>query len=276
MTPMIGRLSVFLRYAWGVGELAPSTLGRLKIIVAACWLLARVYVPALPEWAVRVPVVRRGQRLVLALGQYQDLEVVRELYIDGEYPEELEIADPAVIVDLGANIGLSLLDFRLRYPQARLIGVEPDPIAFNTLRLNTSADPNIQILPVAAAGADGVREFYSSSESVVSGFSRTRAFQKPIAVCAKSLDSLMADMDLSTVDLLKIDVEGAEEEVLASCTRLSDVRVVVGELHTQALTMPVEDFYRQYLPEFAVETTDERTERSTFVARRSPMSSPDA
>src|SRR5919109_4375540 len=162
MARMIGRLSGFLRYAWGIGRLAPSLAGRVKILLAACWLLARVYVPALPEWAVRIPVVRRGRRLELALGQYPDLEVLRELYIDGEYPDELEIADPAVIVDLGANIGLSLLDFRLRYPDARLIGVEPDPIAFNTLRLNTSGDPNIQILPIAAAGADGVREFFSS------------------------------------------------------------------------------------------------------------------
>jgi FkbM family methyltransferase len=268
MAPMIGRLSVFFRYAWEIGALAPSLPGRVKVLLAACWLLGREYVPTLPEWPVRVPVVRRGRRLVIALGRYQDLEVLRELYIDGEYPDELEIADPAVVVDLGANIGLSLLDFRLRYPDAKLIGVEPDPIAFNTLRLNTSGDSNIQILPVAAAGADGVREFFSSSETVVSGFSRTRTFQRPIAVCTRSLDSLMEDMDLGSIDLLKIDVEGAEEEVLGSCTRISDVGVVVGELHTHALSMPVEDFYRRYLQDFAVETTDRRTERCTFVARR--------
>jgi FkbM family methyltransferase len=274
MTPVIGRLSVFFRYAWGIGGLAPSFAGRVKIVVAACWLLARVYAPGLPQVAVRVPVLRRGRRLSLTLGQYQDLEIVRELYVEGEYPDDLELSDPEVIVDLGANIGLALLDFRLRYPHARLIGIEPDPIAFNTLASNTSSDPNIQILPVAAAGVDGVRTFYSSSESVVSGFSRSRPFQKPILVSTKSLDSLLGDMNLDGIDLLKIDVEGAEEEVLGACTRLSDVRVVVGELHTQALTMPVEDFYRRYLSDFAVETTDRRPERCTFVARQtSPPSS---
>lgn len=267
---VIKRLSVFFRYAWGIGSLAPSIAARVKIVGAACWLLARVYVPALPPWTVRVPVVRRGRRLQLALGQYQDLEVVRELYIDGEYPDELEIANPEIIVDLGANIGLALLDFRLRFPRARLIGIEPDPIAFNTLRLNTAGDPNTQILPIAAASVDGVRRFYSSSESVVSGFSRSRTFQRAIPVCTKSLDSIMEDMDLRKIDVLKIDVEGAEEEILGSSKRLSDVQVIIGELHTQALTMPVEDFYRRYLGDFVVATTDRRPERWTFVARRSP------
>jgi FkbM family methyltransferase len=267
MTPVVRRLGAFFRYAWEIGALAPSFAGRVKVAAAACWLLARVYAPRLPPWPVRVPVLRRGRRLSVALGQYPDLEVVRELYLDGEYPEELEIADPEVIVDLGANIGLALLDFRLRYPQARLIGIEPDPIAFNTLRLNTADDANTEILPVAAAGGDGVRTFYSSGESVVSGFARTRTFQKPIRVPTKSLDSLMRDLELDAIDVLKIDVEGAEEEVLGSCTRLADVRTIVGELHTPALNMPVEEFYRRYLGDFAVETTDRRPERCTFVAR---------
>ena len=77
---MIRRLSVFFRYAWGIGALAPSIPGRVKIVLAACWLLARVYAPALPPWAVRVPVVRRGQRLSLTLGQYPDLEVSGPLH----------------------------------------------------------------------------------------------------------------------------------------------------------------------------------------------------
>lgn len=265
---MLRRLVIFVRYAWSISRLAPSIATRAWILVAACWLLARVYAPGLPPWTVRVRVVRRGHRLSVALGQYQDLEVVRELYLDGEYPDELGIADPDVIVDLGANIGLALLDLRLRYPDARLIGIEPDPIAFNTLRLNTASDANVQILPIAVGGTDGLRTFYSSPESVVSGFVQTRSFQKPIPVFTRSLDSLMQDMGLSEIDLLKIDVEGAEEEILASCSRLPDVRAIVGELHTHALTMPGEEFCRRYLDGFVVETTNRRPEGCTFVARR--------
>jgi FkbM family methyltransferase len=274
MPPVVRRLGRFLGYAWEIGGLAPSIAGRLRIVAAACWLLARVYVSALPPWPVRIPIMRRGQRLSVAVGQYADLEVVRELYLQGEYPEELEISDPEVIVDLGANIGLALVDFRLRYPNARLIGIEPDPVAFNTLRLNTAGDGNIQTLPVAASGSDGVRTFYSSVESVVSGFTRSRTFQRAMPVYTRSLDSLMRDLDLDTIDLLKIDVEGAEEEVLAACSRLSDVQVIVGELHMNAVTMPVEDFYRRYLSDFIVETTDRRPERCTFVARRRPPAQP--
>jgi FkbM family methyltransferase len=271
---MLERLSRFFGYAWGTAALAPSPLGRAWTVVAACWLLARVYVPWLPEWHVRIPVLRRGRRLDVFVGQYQDLEVLREIYLESEYPDDLGIVEPEVIVDLGANVGYTLLDFRLRYPNARLIGLEPDPVAFHTLRLNTAADPNISVLPLAIAGADGLREFYSSSESVVSGFERTRDFQTPITVPTRSLDTLMKELGLARIDLLKIDVEGAEEEVLAAATRLTDVGVVIGELHTPLLTVGIDDFYRRFLGDFVVQTTDERPERATFLARRSPSPAP--
>jgi FkbM family methyltransferase len=152
--------------------------------------------------------------------------VLREIYLESEYPDDLGIVEPEVIVDLGANVGYTLLDFRLRYPNARLIGLEPDPVAFHTLRLNTAADPNISVLPLAIAGADGLREFYSSSESVVSGFERTRDFQTPITVPTRSLDTLMKELGLARIDLLKIDVEGAEVDVLRGAASLLGRRAV--------------------------------------------------
>jgi FkbM family methyltransferase len=261
------RLVTFFRYAWEVSAVAPSLTGRLRFVLATCWLLARVYVPSLPAWPVRVPVLRRGRRLSVVLGQYPDIEVLRELYLSDEYPEDLGVRDPEVIVDLGANVGLALLDFRLRYPDARLIGVEPDPIAFKTLRLNTADDPNIQVLPIAVGGSDGIRTFYSSAESVVSGFKRTRDFQRALPVVTRSLDSLMSDLGLPRVDILKIDVEGAEEEVLGGCKRLAEIGAIVGELHTGVINIAADDFYRRYLPDFEVRSTH-LGERCTFVARR--------
>jgi FkbM family methyltransferase len=145
--------------------------------------------------------------------------------------------------------------------------VEPDPIAFNTLRLNPADDPNIEILPVAVGGSDGMRTFFSSPESVVSGFERTRDFQTALPVIARSLDSLMSDLALPRIDLLKIDVEGAEQEVLGACTRLALIGAVVGERHTGLLGVAADDFYRRYLPDFEVHST-QLGERCTFVARR--------
>lgn len=268
MATVLGRLKGFLAYVWAVSALSPSLLGRLQFVLAACWLLARVYVPALPPAPVRVPVLRRGRRISVVLGQYQDIEVLKELYLEDEYPDDLGIPDPEVVVDLGANVGFALLDLRLRYPQARLIGVEPDPIAFNTLRLNTAGDPNIQILPVAAGGTDAIRTFYSSSETVVSGFARTRHFQRALLVVTKSLDTIMRELDLAGIDLLKIDVEGAEEEILAGCSRLGDIGSIVGEVHQTAATAG--DFYRRYLPGFDVESTDLGNHCTFLASSRSP------
>ena len=51
---------------------------------------------------------------------------------------------PDVIVDLGANIGLSLALFSERYPEARIYGFEPAPDHFEILQLNIAARPNVK------------------------------------------------------------------------------------------------------------------------------------
>lgn len=264
---MLRRLTAFWAYAGEIARLGAGPAGRARIRLAAIWLLARIYVPRLPARRVRVTIRRRGQVLPVVLGQYPDLETMRELYIDEEYGARL-VEDARVILDVGANIGLSVLDFRLRYPNARIHAFEPDPAAYGTLVQNTRRDPLITAWHVAVAGADGERDFFTSSESVVSGFERTRDFQTPVTVPTRSLDSVLDELGIEELDLLKIDVEGAEAEVLEAFRGLDRVRCIVGEVHLQVLDTTPEAFYARYLPGFDVTTHDLVPHRATFTAFR--------
>jgi FkbM family methyltransferase len=170
------------------------------------------------------------------------------------------------VVDAGANIGLSTLEFRARYPDALIVALEPDPLAFEKLARATADDPRIIALRVAVAKCDGTRTFYTSRESVVSGFTATRPFQTTIHVRARSLGSLLDELDIERADLLKLDVEGAEREALEGLDPHERARCIVGELHLDAIGQGPEAFYATSLDGFAVTTHQRDSHRCTFTA----------
>ena len=59
-----------------------------------------------------------------------------ELFADACYSFRAQTDSP-LIFDCGSNIGLSILFFKKLYPKARVIGFEPDPLTFQTLRENS-------------------------------------------------------------------------------------------------------------------------------------------
>jgi FkbM family methyltransferase len=262
---MQSRVAEFLRHARNIAAVGRTPLGRAKVWAAVLWLLLRDKLRWLPRVHIRLETERLGRPVRFVVGDYQDLEVVRELYVEDEYA--LPLPDRAdVVVDAGANIGLSTLEFRARYPDARIIALEPDPHAFAKLARATAADPGIRALQVAVAATDEIRTFYTSRESVVSGFEPTRLFQTAIRVRARSLNSLLDELAIDRVDLLKLDVEGAEREALDGVDPVRRLRYIVGELHLTTLGQEPEAFYAESLKGFEATTHARDSERCTFTA----------
>jgi FkbM family methyltransferase len=234
-------------------------------VIATLWLLARDKTGWLPPPPMQLRTTRHGRTVRFRVGDYQDLEVMRELYVDGEYDVPLPTrAD--VVLDLGANVGLAALDFRARYPEASIYAIEPDPLAFAKLERNVRGDAGIHTLNIAVAREGGEREFFTSRESVVSAFERTRDFQDAIQVRTCSVDAIVAALGLDVIDVLKLDVEGAEGEALAGFSGLSGVRCVVGEVHLDMLGTSPEAFYATHLEGFEVSTHLREPQRCTFTA----------
>lgn len=156
---------------------------------------------------------------------YKDVLVCR----DRAYDPELPGFEPKVIVDAGAQIGMASILLARKYPSAKIIAVEPEPSNFAALVQNTAFYNNI--LPVQAAlwKADGeVRLGVSRAhpkgafEVVESGIERVRAV---------SMETLMRETGISSIDLLKVDIEGAEREVFEAAPWINRVRVIAIELH---------------------------------------------
>ncbi len=195
--------------------------------------------------------------------------------------------DPRVIFDAGSNSGFSVLYFRIMHPQARIFALEPDSAAFTKLQVNTRGRPGIIARRVALSGTDGSRTFFRSNQSWVSSLLPSEAWtsadeaapvdQVSEDVQTRTLRSLMAEFGVNCVDLLKLDVEGAEWEVLPQLAGMDSSGAVLGELHWDVATAPAARGLEDVLPGFQVSIRGGSGNRCDFLALRAtvPLSAVD-
>lgn len=156
-----------------------------------------------------------------------------DIFVHGIYHFEAQRSDP-LILDCGSNIGMSILYFKHIYPQARIVGFEPDPAIYTYLQENVDRNglTHIQLARAAIAGEEGSVLFYSDGkygsclvehlpDDIPEGWTE---YEVP---CVRLRDYLT-----EPVDFLKMNIEGAEWEVLADgADRLRQVREMVIEYH---------------------------------------------
>ena len=145
----------------------------------------------------------------------------------------IPVETPEVVWDLGANIGLTVAHYACLYPRARVVGIEPDAANTAVARRNIEAWlERCTIIECAVWYEDGEVGFDLQPGDELAGRvveSRTRSpDQRLVRAC--SLGTLLADE--VRVDLLKMDIEGAERDVLRQNTGwAAKVRRIIVEVH---------------------------------------------
>jgi FkbM family methyltransferase len=158
---------------------------------------------------------------------YKDIFVHRIYHFDAMRPDPL-------ILDCGSNIGMSILYFKQRYPRARIIGFEPDPAIVPFLECNIAGNNLKDVRCVQAAlSCDGEKKIFFSDGICGSGLAETltrensHGWKQYEVSCMRLRDYLT-----EPVDFLKMNIEGAEYEVLAdSEDRLRQIREMIIEYH---------------------------------------------
>jgi FkbM family methyltransferase len=165
--------------------------------------------------------------------EWQFRNLLREIFVEGCYFFQAERPDP-VIVDCGSNIGISIIFFKALYPEARVIGFEPDPSTFTQLtenvRLNGLA--SVELHNIALAEMEGNTDFFISAKeqsSLWMSVHQERLPGIPITVPTKRLSTFIPDR----VDLMKMDIEGSETGVL-------------GELEASGALVRIEQIHLEY------------------------------
>jgi len=129
-----------------------------------------------------------------------------------------------VLLDVGANIGTFTIPAAKHVGQSgHVVAIEASPDVFKILEKNIALNNINNIEPVCAAAAakDGHTQFYPAPVDHFGMGSQAPQFDAtPIAIPSVTLDSLVRKFNLSSVNLIKIDVEGFELDVLKGATGL--------------------------------------------------------
>lgn len=175
-----------------------------------------------------------------------DIATFRKIYIDHEYGVTFE-NPPKFIVDAGANIGISTVNFADRFPDSTIVALEPEPGNFQLLVRNTQSRSNI--FPIQAA------LWHEKTSLNIIDFGKHDNFQvvndqmlfhdgeikskieryngKVMLHCdSLSVMDLLSRFQMDRIGLLKMDIEGSEREVfIHSSEWIGKVDSIIVELH---------------------------------------------
>jgi FkbM family methyltransferase len=147
-----------------------------------------------------------------------DYHCYKQIFDGQEYAFQVS-RQPRTIIDAGANIGLASIYFANKFPNARIISIEPEISNYELLERNTAAYD--KITPVLGALWNEESELhlvdpgngkwgYIAQQSDGRGEHLGKMHQQGRGI---TMDSLLEDFGIERVDVLKVDIEGSEREV---------------------------------------------------------------
>jgi len=208
--------SFFSTFAWDVLAYRRMRLGRIG------------------SYNDRRQIITRGGTTLHYRRNRGDIQSMREVWLEQVYSVPFP-QRPEIVVDLGANIGLTALFFCQEYAPRRVVVVEPDPANAEVLRANAAhCSSEIEVIVAAVGPKDGVVFFAESEESNLGHVADTG---RPVTCI--SMPSLMKSSGLPRIDLLKVDIEGGEGELLTHDNEWLDlVGSIMIEFHPQVVDEP--------------------------------------
>ena len=175
------------------------------------------------------PVPRSTHRVVVR-PQTEDTDVFRSVFLRDEcrVPARPH-RTPRLIVDAGAYVGYSTVYYAQAFPEARILAIEPEPGNFAQLQTNTRDLENVTLLQ----GALWYRnETLNILNPEAASYSFRMASGEQGGIRAYTIPDLMALAETDYVDILKLDIEGAEREVFQHADAwIRHIGIICVEIH---------------------------------------------
>ncbi|RPH51045.1 MAG: FkbM family methyltransferase [Desulfobacteraceae bacterium] len=154
-----------------------------------------------------------------------------------------------IILDVGAYHGYISLAFRKMFPMSTIYAFEPFEESFEHLKANTASDPRINAFNFGLSNRNGTQSFHSNTMSGTNSLlatdeSGTRTWGKKLLETReivqaqfKTIDSVVEKMHIPRIDLLKLDVQGAEPLVIEGASEACR-RGIIGVIFSEVITQP--------------------------------------
>jgi FkbM family methyltransferase len=183
----------------------------------------------------KVPFIKHPFKI--RYGDFADDQIFNEVILKRSYHGLTAEDKVSRIIDLGSNIGLSVISFLSDYPKAEVVAVEPDVENFKILNENTKPynDGANRIHNFNTAIYNREIELYIENPDVGShGFRMVEGVIPRHRGSVKSItmNNLLVQLGWNVVDIIKIDIEGAEKELFETNTEwIGKTRFLIVETH---------------------------------------------
>jgi FkbM family methyltransferase len=203
----MGVLNTFVRDMRGCERVAADTRSRFRLI--RDFLLSRFIrpIPKIRSDRLREISLRGGIKIRYRLNK-GDINSIREIWLEEAY--RLPFEDPSgVLLDLGANIGMTSVWLAKRFPFTQVIAVEPDPKNAAVVRQNFELNRiNGCVVEAAIGPSEGIARFEFNPASNLGRLSENGS---PVPII--SVGSIIRKYAIAKFALIKVDIEGGEQEL---------------------------------------------------------------
>jgi FkbM family methyltransferase len=171
-----------------------------------------------------------------------DWQAFEQVFLSNTYEIGAHM-NPKLIVDGGANVGFTSVFFANKYPAAQIVAIEPEETNFEVLKENTCSYVNINRIQSGVWNKKTLLQIENPQDEKW-GFRVRETETRDGAFEALTIDDILASSNAQFIDILKLDIEGAEREVFSDCQNwLGKVGVLVVELHDRSKAGCSQTFY---------------------------------
>ena len=155
------------------------------------------------------------------------LEIKNKTISNEKLLKNLIKIETPIILDIGANLGQTIIKYLKLFPKAKIHSFEPSPEIFENLSKKFKNVENLYLYNFAFGSEETNRIFYINERSHNSGFYKLKedfkiknfpdekmSYKNSLNVKLNTIDDFVKKQKLAQIDILKIDTEGFEEEIL--------------------------------------------------------------
>jgi FkbM family methyltransferase len=161
-----------------------------------------------------------------------DFATFEEVILKEDYNLTINF-NPSTIIDGGANIGLTSVFFANKYPNADIVAVEPEEGNFEMLKKNTKNYGRISLIRSGIWSHSAILSVIDEGKGNNSFTVAEILSPKVDSINAISIYDIMQERSWDTIDILKLDIEGAEKNVFEKNFEqwLPRVKILIIEFH---------------------------------------------
>lgn len=223
------RTSEFFRYIFVFGIVRGSFYFSLCLIIQGD---TEIIKPALLKRA-------RGMRIFLRL-RSSDIQTFIEVFKKLEYQVPKNLSNPQTIVDVGANAGFTTALFANLFPEAKIISIEPEKSNYSLLLTNTKNLNNVHPINAALWSECGKIDLFTNGSGHWGYLTNANTIDPGISKIGDTdaiyMECLMKKYGIESLDILKVDVEGAEKTIFEGKPSWAEqIKFLAIELHDRIM-----------------------------------------